>query len=159
MQFGGVPVERCVYKEGRQAGNAPLCWKPHGGIQWTLGPPQGQLLVAGAAQPHGSTLPQLLERLLPPCGLSLGALTLNSCELTPAQCHAGPLLEHVKHFSAELAVQAALISQMPALERLDASLPEDGRLPDCIVQGSSLRVLELTLGAGQTPPPGPYLQS
>ncbi len=201
MQIGDVPLAACSYQEERQAGGGPPMYKRRMDaadgrihLQWQAGPLQGQLQVSGATLPASTSLQQLLERLLPPSGLSLGALRLESCRLTPAQCGACPLLEPVndlevvyqrflpdghtaaeaEEFSfdghprpppqgspADLARQAALepvlaalLAQMPRLERLHC-----GGLPSCVVQRTGLRSLNLNGASLETLPHGPYLQS
>ncbi|PRW32956.1 activating signal cointegrator 1 complex subunit 3 isoform B [Chlorella sorokiniana] len=211
VQIDGLPLKICCYREEQQAGGGPPMWQQEAEaadlrrrstIRWPAGPLQGWLRVIGASLPPGSTLQQLLQRLLPPAGLSFGMLELSKCRFTPSQCGACPPLGQVNELAvdyprflldgytaaqaeefqqegepepppggspADLAqkeaiepVLAALLDQMPALERLQlaAHLPEGGGVPGCIVQHSGLRYLDLG-GAGylKTLPLGPYLQS
>ena len=72
-------------------------------MQWPEGPLQGRLLVCRATLPAGSLLQQLLERLLPPCGLRLVALQLEKCRYTPVQCRSCPLLGLVNDLAIESA--------------------------------------------------------
>lgn len=104
LQIDGFDLESCSYQEVQRAGGAPPSHKlrmdaadPGGrrGTQWPVGPLQGRLLVGHATLPPGATLQQLLERLLPRCGLSLGALELEELRCTPAQCSPCPLLGQV----------------------------------------------------------------
>ncbi len=190
-QIDDVPMGACSYREERAASGGPPMWRRRmdasdarpGDIVWPAGPLQGLLQVQHAELPAGTSLQQLLERLLPPSGLSLGTLWLEGCQLTPAQCSACPLLEPVTDLAvrgirfppdsfaaAEAegrsgneaqarkaafgAVLEALLAQMPALESLEC-----GSLPTCVVQRTGLRYLDLGGAYLETLPRGPYLQS
>lgn len=211
LQVDGVQLAMCSYREERQAGGGLPNWRRRmhaldscgGVVEPPSGPLQGRLKLYGAALPAGSTLQQLLQRLLPPRGISLGALELEECRFTPAQCGDCPLLQGLNELSvksphflpdshtaeeaeedyfahgqrqpppdgspADLArkaavepVLAALIAQMPRLERLELAvpLPQGGGLPDCIVQRTGLRFLDLDGSYFlEQLPAGPYLQS
>ena len=101
MQIDDFDLESCSYQEVQRAGGAPPSHKLHmdaadsGSRRGTVGPLQGRLLVGHATLPPGAKLQALLERLLPRCGLSLGALELEELRCTPAQCSPCPLLGQV----------------------------------------------------------------
>lgn len=207
LQVGGVPLVACSYQEEKAAGGGLPLWKCRlatarsGGRQrrwpWPAGPPQGRLRVNRATLAACSTLQQLLQQLLPPRGISLGALELDDCRFTQAQCSDCPLLQGLNelavkspHFlpdgytaaqaeefsfdgrpsrppqgsaadharkAAVEPVLAALMAQMPRLERLTA--PGDDGVPACVMQRTALRFLDMDGGYLTQLPRGPYLQS
>ena len=150
-------MEHAEFRVGESSGGGPPFWRrraaaaqqPRGGaLEWPRGPPQGRLFVQGAALPADRTLQQVLEQLLPPRGLALGALRLGACRLSPRQCADCPLLGSVSELSVEhpkfclggdndseddgeqpwrehpsqrravVPVMEALLAQLPLLERL-----------------------------------------
>lgn len=211
VQIGNIPLRVCSYLEERSAGGGLPLWRCRmeaasyptpcqGRIQWPAGLPHSRLRVCGVTLPAGSTLQQVLGRLLPPCGISLGGLEVDRCRFTPAQCSNCLALEGLSDMkvcwlrclpdnftaadveelssngrpmrplggspadlarkAAAEAVLAALMAQVPQLERLDldAELPEGCGVPACVVQCASLRYLDLGFDL-TTLPPGPYLHS